>query len=116
MTSLMVIEVEVLSKRSSRFWYGCVGLEIHLLIFDGAPQPFDEHIVAPAALAVHADIDRVGLQAAREGLGGELRPLIGVEDLRGPKAPEGLLQGLDAGVRLQGRVGAQIPSVGALVA
>ena len=116
MTSLMIIEVEVLSKRNSRFWYGCVGLEIHLLIFDGAPQPFDEHLVAPAALAVHADIDRVGLQAAREGLGGELRPLIGVEDLRGPKAPEGLLQGLDAGVRLQGRVGAQIPSVGALVA
>ena len=98
----MIIEVEVFSKRSSCFGYGCVGLEIHLIVFDGAPQPFDEHVVPPTALAVHADVDRVGLQAVCEGLGGELRPLVGVEDLRGPKAPEGLLQGLDAGVGLHG--------------
>ena len=65
MTSLMIIEGEVFSKRGSRFWYGCVGLEIHLLVFDGAPQPFDEHVVPPTPLAIHADVDRVGLQAVR---------------------------------------------------
>ena len=102
MTTVIIVEIEVFSKRGASLVYGCVGLEIHLLVFDGAPQPFDEHVVPPTALAVHADIDRVGLQAVCEGLGGELRPLVGVEDLRGPIARYGLLQGLDAGVRLHG--------------
>ena len=57
MTSLMIIEGEVFSKRSSRFGYGCVGLEIHLLV-----------------LAVHADVDRVGLQAARKASGVNCAP------------------------------------------
>ena len=85
MTSLMIIEVEVFSKRGSRFEYGCVGLEIHILVFDGAPQSLDEHVVPPAALAIPADVDRVGLQAAREGLGGELRPLAVLKICGAPK-------------------------------
>jgi hypothetical protein len=44
----------------------------------------------------------VGLQDVCEGLGGELRPLVGVEDLRGPIELQGLLQGLDTRVGLQG--------------
>ena len=74
MTSLIIVEMKVFSKRGPRLGYGLIGLEIHLLVFDGAPQPLDEHVVAPAALAIHADIDRVGLQDVCEGLGGELRP------------------------------------------
>ncbi len=83
----MIIEVEVFSKRGASLVYGCVGLEIHLLVFDGAPQPFDEHVVPPTAIAVHADVDRVGLQAVCEGLGGELRPLSVLNICGAPKRP-----------------------------
>ena len=39
---------------------GCfVRMEIHILVFDAAPEPLDEHVVDPAALAVHADGHRV---------------------------------------------------------
>ena len=101
----MIIEVEVFSKRGTSLGQGFVGLEIHLLVFDRAPQPLDEHVVAPAALAIHADVDRVGLQDVREGIRGRLRPLlgVGVEDLRGSVALQGLLRGFDTRVGLQGR-------------
>ena len=47
----MIIEVEVFSKRGASLGQGFVGLEIHLLVFDRAPQPLDEHVVPPTALA-----------------------------------------------------------------
>ena len=34
--------------------YRFVGVQIHLVVFDRAPQALDEHVVAPAAFAVHA--------------------------------------------------------------
>lgn len=74
MTSVIIVEIEVFGKRDSRFWDGFVGLQVHFLVFDGAPKAFDKHIIPPASLAIHADIDRVGLQDAGEGLRGELRP------------------------------------------
>ena len=30
-------------------------MEIHVLVFDAAPETLDEHVVDPASLAVHAD-------------------------------------------------------------
>jgi hypothetical protein len=57
-------------------------LQIHLLVFDAAPQPLDEHVVAPGAFAVHADRNAVVGEHAGEGRAGELRTLVGVEDLR----------------------------------
>ena len=38
------------------------GLEIHLLVVDGSPEPLDEDVVPPAALAVNADLDAVFLE------------------------------------------------------
>ena len=48
-----------------------VGPQIHLFVFDGAPQSFDEDSVAPGALAIHADGDVGADQRARERLAGE---------------------------------------------
>jgi hypothetical protein len=38
-------------------------VEIHLLVFDAFPESFHEHVVAPAAFPVHADLDAVLLSA-----------------------------------------------------
>src|SRR6185295_17935508 len=57
-----------------------VGVQVDLLVLDRPPQALDEHVVAPRALAVHADPDLLGCQHAREGRAGELRALIRVED------------------------------------
>jgi len=39
---------------------------MNLLVFDRPPEPFDEQVVAPCALAVHADGDLVRLQQIGE--------------------------------------------------
>jgi hypothetical protein len=46
------------------------------------PQLFDEHIVHPAAAAVHGDRDAGGGERPGEGGRGELRALIGIENPR----------------------------------
>ena len=70
-------------------------MEIHILVFDAAPEPLDEHAVDPTALAVHADGHRVGLEHRRKRLGRELGALVRIEDLRRPVAGERVLEGLD---------------------
>jgi len=67
-----VIKVEVTADRSTSLADAVVGSQIHLFVFDAAPQPFDEDIVQPSALAVHADGDGIFDQHAREGRASEL--------------------------------------------
>src|SRR5438552_8446069 len=91
-----VVKVEILADRMSRLADGFVGSQIDLLVFDAAPQPFDEHVVSPSALAVHADRDAVAGEDAGEGRPGELAALVGVEDLRLAVTGHRVLQRLDA--------------------
>src|SRR6266851_4541613 len=80
--SLAVVEVEIATERGARLADAVVGPQIDLLAFGRPPEPFDEDVVAPSSLAVHADGDAVGLQHAGERRAGELRALVGVEDAR----------------------------------
>src|SRR6516165_3169116 len=95
-----IVEVEVPANRTPRLADCFVGSQIDLLVFDAAPQPFDEDVVAPGALAVHADGDAVLDQHTGEGRTRELRTLVGVEDLRLAVASKSVLQRLDAECRL----------------
>src|SRR5438132_13710848 len=95
-----VIKVEVAADRSAGVADAFVGPQIHLLIFDAAPQPLDEDVVPPSPFAVHADGDGVLDQHASECGAGELAALIRVEDVRLAVASESLLQGLDTECRL----------------
>src|SRR5450631_4232385 len=77
-----VIKVEIPADRMSRLANAFVGPQVHLLVFDAAPQPLDEDVVAPCALAVHADRNAVAGEQAGESRAGKLRALVGVEYLR----------------------------------
>ena len=71
-------------------------MQVHLLVLDRAPQPLDEHVVSPAALAVHRDADAVAHQQAGEGRACKLTALIGVEDLGRAITGDRLLDGIGA--------------------
>ena len=89
-----IIKVQVAADRSAGVADAFVGPQIHLLVFNAAPQPLDEHVVPPSALAVHADRDPVFDQHAGERRAGELAALIRVEDLRLAKAGESVIKRL----------------------
>src|SRR5450432_4077160 len=55
------------------------GFQMHFLVFDRAPQPFDENIVHETTASVHRNRDAGGLEPTGEGRAGELQALIGVE-------------------------------------
>src|SRR6202051_5164117 len=59
MRALSIVEVEIAAQRRASLCDRVVGFEIYLLVFHGFPEPLDENVVAPGALAVHADGDPV---------------------------------------------------------
>src|SRR5271165_3087826 len=81
MGALTIEEVEIPAQRRARLGDGVVGLEVDLLVLHRPPEPLDEDVVAPGALAVHADGDPVRLEDAGERLAGELAALVAVENL-----------------------------------
>src|SRR5713101_972156 len=97
MGSPAVVEVQVAPDRSAGIGRTVVGPQIHLLVLDAAPQPLDEDVVPPSALA---DRNAVVGEHAGVGRARELRTLIGVEDLRLAVASQSILQRLDAERRL----------------
>src|SRR6266436_3212476 len=76
----------------SCFAAGLEGIQEHALIFQRAPQTFDEDVVHPAATAVHRDADANVIQCVCEGEAGELAALVGVEDAGPAVASNRLLQ------------------------
>src|SRR5690348_9691424 len=82
MLTFRIVKIEIDAEPLTRLSPIAIAMQIHFLVFDRAPQPLDEDVVDPAALAVHADADAGALQDIEPLLGGELRTLIGVEDLR----------------------------------
>ena len=78
-----------------------IGPEVDFLVLDRPPEPFDHDIVAPRALAVHANRDLGVLQRREKGDGGELATLIRVHDLRRAMSSQGFAQRLHARPCLQ---------------
>jgi hypothetical protein len=69
-----------------------MGTQVDLFVFDRPPWPFNEHVVAPRAAAIHADPDRVPQQQAGERRTGELAALVGIEDRRSTVSGERLIE------------------------
>ncbi len=66
MRSSAVVELQISGQALSGDRYPVVGAQIDLLVFDRSPEPFDEDVVPPRALAVHADLDVGVLQRLDE--------------------------------------------------
>lgn len=75
-------------------------MQVEAFTFQGSPEPLDEDIVEEAAPAIHRDADARSAQAICPGKICELRSLIGVHDLWRAKLVNGLVQGLNAELRL----------------
>jgi hypothetical protein len=52
-----VVETEKAANRGAGLLNACVGAQIDLLVFDGAPKVLNKDVVAPSPLAIHADFD-----------------------------------------------------------
>ena len=90
MRSAPVVERQIATKTATRLRDASVGAQVDFLVFDRPPEPFDKDVVAPRALAVHADRNLGVLQGREKGDGGELVALICVQDLGGGHTQPGL--------------------------
>src|ERR1035441_1646235 len=91
-----VVELDVARDLASGFANRLVGVQVDVLVFERTPEALDEDVVAPAALAVHADLDAFFFEPPGEGFAGELTALIGVEDLGPAVLAQSLVQCFDA--------------------
>ena len=64
-------------------------------------QRISTNVIAPAALAIHADSDAVAIEHPDGGRAGELAARIGVHDLRFPMAGNRVLKRFHAGIGRQ---------------
>jgi hypothetical protein len=96
-----VVESQIVADRTPRLCHAVIGAQINLFVFDRAPQPFNEHVVAPGTAAIHADPDQVVRQQASERYAGELAALVGIEDPRTAMSGERLIDCVQAEIHLQ---------------
>jgi hypothetical protein len=82
MKPLTVVKPEVFSQASDGLGRVLVIVQVDLFVFDAAPEPFDEDVVQRTASPVHTDGDLALFENPSERAAGELRTLIGIEDLR----------------------------------
>ena len=75
--------------------------QVHRLVLQRAPQPFDEHVVQTAPTAIHRAPYPARFQHPGEGHTGELAALIGVEDLRNAATFQRICQRLRAEAGVQ---------------
>lgn len=76
-------------------------MQIDAFIFQRPPQPLDEDVVEQPTLPIHRDPHARPAQSIPPSEGRELRSLIGIHDFGRAELVDGLIQGLDAEVRLQ---------------
>ena len=72
MWAARVVELQITLDAGARLAHALVSTQVDLFVLDRFPQAFDEHVVAPAALAIHADGDAVLEQQLGELDAGEL--------------------------------------------
>jgi hypothetical protein len=99
MRTVRVVKAEIPGQGRAGLRAVRVGVQVNLFVLDAAPQPLDEHVIDPAGLAVRADRDAGVLQNLDPFIAGELRALVGIEDLGSAELRQRLLERGDAEVR-----------------
>jgi len=98
MRATLIEELKIASETRTDIRDRLVAVQVDLFVLDRAPEPLDEDVVAPAAFAVHADLDLSAAQHVQEFQARELAALIGVEDLRAAVPRQRIFQRRDAEV------------------
>jgi len=83
-----VVEREVAAEAGLRLADGRVDVLVDSFTHNRASEPVDENVVAPAALAIHADADAVRREHAREDGARELAALIRVQNRPGIRSAQ----------------------------
>ena len=76
-------------SRVVRCPYPVVGVKIYVLVLKAVPKAFDEDIVHPTPLAVHADRHLRLLEHVYKELARKLAPLVRVSDFGGTVRAQG---------------------------
>ena len=85
MGPLGVVELDVFGQPLSELASGGSGIQVDVLVLDGAPQPLHEDVVDGASAAVHGDGDAVRLQYRGERGAGELGTLDALMFVKGQR-------------------------------
>ena len=62
MRAQSIVKIQISAERGARHADAVVSVQVDLFVFDRFPDALDEDILAPCALAIHADRDFVGEQ------------------------------------------------------
>src|SRR5215831_13265363 len=84
--ALVIVEHEPRADTATCLGNRAIRLNEHLLVFQAAPQPFNEDVVKKPAFAVHADPHTATFQLIEKRSTGELPTLIRVEHVRDRKS------------------------------
>ena len=98
----MIVEAHPVTDPLSGLEPAREGMQVDALIFQRAPQPFDEDVVEEPAAPVHRDPHPGLFQAMRPRPRRELAALIGVEDLGRAIPAQRLIQRIDAELYING--------------
>src|SRR3984893_10924893 len=93
--SLPIIEPKPGPDTLTGFGHGTIRFDVHLFIFQAAPQPLDEDVVEKSPFAVHADPHTLARKLVQERGTGKLHALIGVEYFRTAMPVHRLAQRVD---------------------
>jgi hypothetical protein len=78
MWSVLVVLGKVFPQPALCLTDAVVSMQVDLFVFDAPPQSFHEHVVPPAAFAIHADGDVVLFQQPGKFKAGELMKLLAI--------------------------------------
>ncbi len=77
----MIVEAKILIQAGVRVPDLLPVTQIHLVIFDRTPQPFDKNIIKSPTTPIHTDRNPLREQFSRKRQTGKLTALIAVENL-----------------------------------
>ena len=95
MPSSLIVEHQPVADALFGLGHTIIGFEIDLLMFQAEPVALDKHIVHPAPLPIHADLDVMVFEYIREILAGKLTTLVTVKDIRCAVGCQGFFQRLN---------------------
>ena len=82
MQAILIVELKILFQPAFCIRDRLILFEIHLLVLNASPEPFNENVVQCSSSAIPTDAHVCGLEPVRKFRTGKLRSLVVVENFR----------------------------------